>query len=656
MNNQDKKIIILGGFRQMKKRLLTIALAIVMLISLLPTASAAQNQIVFGGTADAVTRFWKDAATNNELTGSGVAVGDGAAVVSTKKSVAATGNENEFEITLEVVTAETITETYVPVDALVVLVMDLSASMTAEKNLTLNGETGKTRMEVALAAAKSFIDSYADVGTYTSADVVRGLAIVGFADKATDLYSWHNIAGNVGATAAKNSLDVIRPTNSTPYSVTGTGTNVAGGLRYANNLLGAIPNTMYIGGRDIDNVHVILLSDGGPTTATVLDTKTNDYYRTTGIMPNTVEGNIPNSNLFVEGYDFPGVSRYNLNNNGTVGTSTSSALSSSISWRGSSGTNGRDSDNRYKACASAALYEAELLSQQALTPTIHSIGFTTQNYTVNQMGHWAYYRTSGSNKDELSVEDFLIAVSTTGVVHDASDSIKLEAAFRTIVGSIAADPWVVTDVMGSNIIFNGNTSATGVTFDAGTLKWDLTSNALLVKTEDIGNNTTLYTYKYSYKITLDNLNGYVAGTANDTNASTELTYVVRTNGVPGQQRTAQFTSPVIKGFDAGLGFQKVDDKGNALPGAKFGIWLDTADVENLTEANALMVATSSDPGGNVVFAGIPSGHSYYFKELEAPAGFVLDDTIHVVTVSYGEISIKLYNPSDSSGFLWFAIN
>ena len=625
----------------MKKRLLTIALAIVMLISILPTALADSGQQIVSGGADAATRLWQDTATGNELT-SGT-IGDGTAVVSTKKSVAAAENENEFTITLEVVTAETITETNIPGDALVVLVMDLSASMTAENNLTLNGVANQTRMQVALSAARSFIDSYADVGTYTNADVVRGLAIVGFATNVSPLYAWTNIADN-GATAAKNSLNVIRPTNSTPWSTTGTGTNVAGGLRYANNLLGDIPASV-TKGRTIDNVHVILLSDGGPTTAiTSSNSSTNGYYRTTGTMNNTTSGNIPNSNL--SGYGFPSVNLDNIN----------SALSSSITWRGSDANNSRDTNDRYKACASSALYEATLLKGNTRTPTIHSIGFTTQNYTANQMGHWAYYlTTTGRNPvtDELSVNDFLRAVSTTGVVHDASDSITLDAAFRTIVGSIAADPWVVTDVMGSNIIFNGSTTATGVTFDniTNTLKWDLTSNALLTKTEDIGNNTTLYTYKYSYKITLDNMNGYVAGTDNDTNGSTSLTYVVKTNGVQGPQRTAQFTSPVIEGYAKGFAFEKVDEDGKALSGAKFGLWLSA---DNLTEGNAFMIA-ESDASGNVVFADLPSGHSYYLKELVAPEGFVLDETIHLITVSYGNISLKLYD-GDSSNFWWFSLD
>jgi len=243
-------------------------------------------------------------------------------------------------------------------------------------------------------------------------------------------------------------------------------------------------------------------------------------------------------------------------------------------------------------------------------------------------------------------------VSSGGRVHDAGDSLALDAAFRTIYGTITADPWVVTDVMGSNIIFNGNTSVSGVSFNADTLSWDLTEGSPDESNPIAGTGTTLYTYRYTYRVTLDNLNGYVAGTDNDTNDSTVLTYVVKTNGVQGPQRTAQFTSPVVEGYAANLKFQKVDKNGKALEGAKFGLWLaEGADPSNLIEANAYMTATSGN-NGNVLFLAIPSGHAYYIKELEAPQDFILDETVHVVTVAYGALSINLLD-SNAKSMFWF---
>lgn len=74
--------------------------------------------------------------------------------------------------------------------------------------------------------------------------------------------------------------------------------------------------------------------------------------------------------------------------------------------------------------------------------------------------------------------------------------------------------------------------------------------------------------------------------------------------------------------------KKVDENGNALGGALIGIFR-TSD-GGFTKENALMTATSAEDG-SFSFESIPYG-TWYVREIEQPAGFVLDDTIYPVTI------------------------
>ena len=74
--------------------------------------------------------------------------------------------------------------------------------------------------------------------------------------------------------------------------------------------------------------------------------------------------------------------------------------------------------------------------------------------------------------------------------------------------------------------------------------------------------------------------------------------------------------------------KKVDENGSALGGALIGLF--RTDDGEFTKENALMTATSAEDG-SFSFESIPYG-TWYVREIEQPAGFVLDDTIYPVTI------------------------
>ena len=87
--------------------------------------------------------------------------------------------------------------------------------------------------------------------------------------------------------------------------------------------------------------------------------------------------------------------------------------------------------------------------------------------------------------------------------------------------------------------------------------------------------------------------------------------------------------------------KKVDEDGKVLAGAVIGLF--RTDDGEFTKETALMTATSKEDG-SFSFEGIPYG-TWYIREIEQPAGFVLDDTVYPVTIGKdGQVvEIKIVN-------------
>ncbi|WP_089135583.1 SpaA isopeptide-forming pilin-related protein [Ligilactobacillus murinus] len=83
--------------------------------------------------------------------------------------------------------------------------------------------------------------------------------------------------------------------------------------------------------------------------------------------------------------------------------------------------------------------------------------------------------------------------------------------------------------------------------------------------------------------------------------------------------------------------KKIDENGEALGGALIGIF--KADETEFTKEHAIMTATS-EKDGSFSFAKVPYG-KWIVKEIEAPEGFVLDDTSYEVNIGENEQVIEV---------------
>lgn len=83
--------------------------------------------------------------------------------------------------------------------------------------------------------------------------------------------------------------------------------------------------------------------------------------------------------------------------------------------------------------------------------------------------------------------------------------------------------------------------------------------------------------------------------------------------------------------------KKIDENGEALGGALIGIF--KADETEFTKEHAIMTATS-EKDGRFSFAKVPYG-KWIIREIEAPEGFVLDDTSYEVNIGENEQVIKV---------------
>ena len=83
--------------------------------------------------------------------------------------------------------------------------------------------------------------------------------------------------------------------------------------------------------------------------------------------------------------------------------------------------------------------------------------------------------------------------------------------------------------------------------------------------------------------------------------------------------------------------KKIDENGEALGGALIGIF--KADETEYTKEHAIMTATS-EKDGSFPFAKVPYG-KWIVREIEAPEGFVLDDTSYEVNIGENEQVIEV---------------
>ena len=299
-----------------KKRVVSLLMALVMALSLLPTIAFAsdtqiqeEKQIMEGYyQADDTNQAVTETVVNQEQNSS--AGGN----VKVSKTIAATGTENVFEITLEVQTKQKLSETATSPDAAIVLVMDRSGSMKycaecgknsiereTESKYYCNGTSGKefegknwkrcencgkwlsehnavevvtescnrqgcdstqSRLTAAKAGAIDFMNQLLEDtaknadGSYTAH---RYISVASFAARSSTSLDcdWVDITTTDGYNAAVAAVNGLEANG---------GTYLQGGLQRAVNQMGktnAINGTVDI--TKVANRYTVVLTDGKPT-------------------------------------------------------------------------------------------------------------------------------------------------------------------------------------------------------------------------------------------------------------------------------------------------------------------------------------------------------------------------------------------------------
>jgi len=201
-----------------KKLNRVLAFALALILTLTPA---------FGGSVFAV-----DNESVSQIVSNGQTVTTADGQVRHSKMIRQT-SENAFDITLKVETKEVIEEQSASKDAAVVLVLDVSNSMTASDIKSMK------------EAAENFVEAFVkDAGKG-----LRYVSIVLFGSSGSTILNWTDANGNLRTVKSKIS----------GISGTDGGTNIEAGLRLANNLLAV--NTV----SSIDNKYVVLMTDGVPT-------------------------------------------------------------------------------------------------------------------------------------------------------------------------------------------------------------------------------------------------------------------------------------------------------------------------------------------------------------------------------------------------------
>ncbi len=607
--------------KHMGRRGLSFFLALVMCISLVQiTAFAAgetsERQIEYAGGSV----YYKKDGTQD--TSNDAELGKNDVVVELSKTLEGTEKENEFIVTLQVKTNQKLVE--IPAstpDAAVVLVLDVSNSMDDcmtcgnEKNEKHNGHQYESRLSKAQAAARNFLNKFANETNAQSGDR-RMVSIVTFGSNArNELYAqkqvnWVDVRTADGMTKA---TEVVNGTAVAHGNSKIGGTNIEGGLMLAKNILNAGRQS----GGDIENVsylYTILLTDGNPT-----------YY---------VDGS---------------------------STSTESITGAVGGWNETSFYDVKDVGNEAKG-----IKDITNLSKlySICFGSVKKNGKTTAVWDTKPFGKWnrTPYKATPPTTGKTTVGDWLRAFSTKAY-NGGTSGESLFDSFNDIAGAIAvaAKAWRVNDVMGENVSFveevpvvtKAGTTLNNVTVPAAdnrSFVWNiLASNYdpditnVTMDGDKMASGTLGYTYKY--RVRLNNLNGLQKKDGGYfTNDSAELKYMVANeDGTwPTDEKDlkpAWFVKPTVNPMEGKtLAFTKTafhNDK-EVLSGAAFTL---THDSDCPCGVESSKSYTSEYKNSKVTFENIPSGHKYVLEEETAPTGYVKLDKTYPVTVAWGQLTV-----------------
>ena len=585
--------------------------------------------------------------------------------VSVSKTIAGTDIENVFDITLQVNTSTNISEFYMEPDVAVVIVMDISNTMTENFG-------GITRYEAAMASAERFIDELAGVS-----NGVSKVGFVAFNTDAHEIFGLSPCANSTQATSLKNAMrqNTGAIITAADYNKTHNRfTNIEAGLKRGYDMLATATN---------QNKFIIFLSDGFPTTYiksgyTGYDPymSGNIYGYTYGYLTNAA--NIDKPEVFCDRADKSN-SRFPYGKYCLYGTSYSDRAA-------------------VKAREMAASIKAQGVS-------IFSIGIAigdqtiqkydthrsaTDTFSVIQRDSFGPYEI-GSDSDRTAFKQWLgnsIGSGYDKYYFDSENQTGLENAYREIFAKIretheqgSSAQWIANDPMGTspaeNIEFigfydkdgsfvqnygalagewaNGAENTASVNANHDEISWDLKTSGY---TTTQNGDTTIYHYSITYRVRLENeLDNFIEDSNYNTNNTTTLTYqtfaFVDGNITFSEQRTIDFPIPAVKGYLCDLTFTKVGVNGNPLKGAEFTLTHDTEQCIHCrgdgSPVSVVSKTAVSDENGLVSFTDIPSGHIYLLEETVTPPGYMVSLDTYTVTVAYDEITVTVTHSDGTKG-------
>ena len=554
--------------------------------------------------------------------------------VNVSKTIAGTELENVFDITLTVDTPTKISRFYTEPDMAVVIVMDISATMTSTFG-------DSTRYKAAMDAAEVFLDKFA-----ASSDGISRIGYVAFNTDAHMIFDLQSCSTTEQAEVLKGMMrektgNII---NDDKYGVSyDRFTNIEAGLKMGSDMLEKARN---------ENKYIIFLSDGFPTT--YISSGYNGY----------------------NPYDTSGA-RFRdrvLNKPCSYGTSYSDEAAIRARKMAAS------IKNSGATIFSIGVDVGGQTIQQYVKQSEEASGFSV----VDRSG--TNYEIGDASSKE-SYKNWLRNSIGSGYYYDSTNTEGLMSAYNQIFQEIenihkqesqaiwvAQDPMPISEGVG-HVEFIGLYDKSGTlygrtlagenklnaentaSYDAGkkAISWDLKQSGYSTTVEG---SRTIYHYAMTYRVRLCNEEGgFEENKEYDTNGETSLTYrtIVNNNGneTMSGPKTITYPIPSVKGYLAELSFTKEDDDGNPIEGIAFRLSHDT---ENCSicrgDGKAVTInpyTATSGKDGRVTFTNIPSGHKYVLSEVETPSYYFKDTDTYAVTVAYDELTVTVTHEDGAAG-------
>lgn len=583
-----------AGRKPVGKRALSLLMALVMSLSLVQITAFAvetgsKDQIMPGYyEVDANGNIQKDE-NGRDVTTTNPSRTEGGYTLS--KTIAATSVENQFKITLQVVTQQTVKTN----DAAVQLVIDTSGSMAycavcgkKEHSLFDSCKNTTSRMyetRQAIAGEGGFLDSLVAGNANGGKLLVSVIRFSGYStEDAKTVCEWTDIRTESGLQTVKNAVNQLKANG---------GTNLEAGLMLARNRLkmDAVASAA--------SKYTVLLTDGKPTARCELD------HTETGSITDYNDGSTPGWN---GGSDCSEAER-----------NEAKAMAAQV----------KELSKLYTICYGVSgeeLYGKDPCVNCGKDRDKH---YGYWEYCTNEWGDNRTYQATTVTigdylRDEIATPKDTSVTPNIQYAFNASDTAAVNAAFANIASSttegINASGTTVTDPMGKFIVLG--TLPEGATASNGTLTWSLGQPSEIRETTgQNGEKVYTYIYTYTYPITLDtSAKGFEEGKYYPTNGPTYLS-------VPGSDAKYYFNIPGVKGTVPTYGYRvEYYLQGDAA----------LADYENYTKVekdtfigpDTKLHTTVSAPAG---YAEKYDNQNYAFEKGETQ-----------ITIAAGENVMKLY--------------